>query len=121
MVLSAWASSTKLAIIADTVVTLGQSREKPSVNLRPIAHPTSRSPAMTKYIHAIMRSVVRVGSKVQGRESRAGVWHLARRARQREPWGNHLLRLAALGAGRPDARPTLVVLAKMRPGGKNAG
>jgi hypothetical protein len=48
MILSAWASSTKLAIIAATVSTLGQSREKLSVYFRPIAHPISRIPAVTK-------------------------------------------------------------------------
>src|SRR6185503_10594070 len=67
MVFRASASSTKLAVMPQPVITLGQNRENPSVCLKPIAHPTSRRPATTRNVHAIMRNVARSGSKLQER------------------------------------------------------
>src|SRR4249920_3185796 len=41
-------SKATLSTIATTVPTVGHRRVKPSVYLRPIAHPISRSPAVTR-------------------------------------------------------------------------
>jgi RND family efflux transporter MFP subunit len=54
MVFNAWASSPKLAIMTQTVITLG--REKPSVYFKPIARAISRIPALRSSI-AIDRSL----------------------------------------------------------------
>jgi hypothetical protein len=55
-VFSACASSMKLNAIQITVATVGHRRAKPWVYFKPIAHPTSKSPATTNVSHAMLRA-----------------------------------------------------------------
>src|SRR5688572_28847347 len=53
MVRSAIASSHTLAIMAPTTIVVGHGRVKPSVYLRPTAHPISHRPAATRIAQAV--------------------------------------------------------------------
>src|SRR3989339_1903962 len=55
-------SSPRLTTMAATVPTVGQSRVKPSVYLRPIAQPTSNRPASTRMIQDMAGLVTDSGS-----------------------------------------------------------